>query len=262
MQKLRSVLSEIVYRLRHVAHNGKIRIHIADDSYVVGFASNSEYRRARNFPDHEIDYVEAFADACRDADLVYDIGANVGHFSLVAGTVNPYAEIVAFEPESSNFERLCENIHGNDFDDRACLMQVALGDKKKEIDIFCTSHVPGIGGHRVKADGEKSNEANITVPSLKVDGLVDRGELAPPDLIKIDVEGFEMKVLKGMNKVLENHGPQLFIEVHPNYLLEFGTSEKELVNLLYNFGYRPTQFEGANSQTRHKQVHYLFKKRA
>ena len=61
--------------------------------------------------------------------------------------------------------------------------------------------------------------------------------------MKIDVEGAEFNVLKGMTRILREQPPVLFLEIHPTYLKRFGSSTRELLAFLIGFGYRIVQIE-------------------
>jgi hypothetical protein len=64
-----------------------------------------------------------------------------------------------------------------------------------------------------------------------------------PDIVKIDVEGAELKVLKGMRKTLEEAAPELLIEVHPKMMREFGSSPEELKDYIEGCGYSIQSFD-------------------
>ncbi|HVR08271.1 MAG TPA: FkbM family methyltransferase, partial [Thermoanaerobaculia bacterium] len=78
--------------------------------------------------------------------------------------------------------------------------------------------------------------AVFAVPMQSVDELCADLDFAP-DLIKIDVEGYELAVLSGARATLDRHRPPLFLELHPQRLRELGGSVEEVVRLLAGLGY-------------------------
>ena len=128
--------------------------------------------------------------AIKPGEVLYDIGANVGGYSLIA--LRRGASVVAFEPHHENFRELCRNVSLNDLQLQAMLIPVALSDRRGAL------HNPAFAG---PAGQSMTLENNETGPvSIIADRLDDIGRdcaLPPPNHIKIDVDGFELKVLSG-----------------------------------------------------------------
>jgi FkbM family methyltransferase len=148
-------------------------------------------------------------------DVFYDIGANIGIICLPVAILRNSEQpvIFAFEPHPETAQRLKENIALNDL--RINVYRLAIGDRcgraKLNIENF------GDSTHTIVNSVLKSKKS-IEVPIITIDEFVKQSH-PPPNIIKIDVEGYEMKVLLGMKKTLEsNLIRHLFIEVHPNLL--------------------------------------------
>ena len=133
-------------------------------------------------------------------ETIYDIGANVGTWSLLAKAVFPKASIQAFEPLEScraAFLRNTAPVHGIDFhevalgpDDRVATMHVGA--------VTDTSSLLPPCGH---AERERTAGCELLVRSL--DAFVVANRLPEPDLLKLDVQGYELEVLKGTPKMLQ-----------------------------------------------------------
>ena len=152
--------------------------------------------------------VQAFARSIvRDGDVIYDIGAHAGFFSLLFGRLaGPSGRVYAFEPSRPNFERLRANIQAN----RLAQIEarhLAISDRCGET---------WFEGGRTSLQGRLSAAGGaglVTVQATTIDALVHEG-MAPPSLLKIDVEGAEGAVLRGASCTLARYRPRLLLEVH------------------------------------------------
>jgi FkbM family methyltransferase len=135
---------------------------------------------------------------------VVDVGANIGYYLLfLARAVGSQGVLWCLEPEPENLAELERNLRYNRIGN-ARILPIAAGDKDGEVSLH-----PGING-RVAADGSGS----LTVPLRRLDSVLD----GPVELLKIDVEGYEGHVLAGAERLLAEHRPTLFVEVHPAFL--------------------------------------------
>lgn len=155
--------------------------------------------------------------------LLLDIGAHHGLFSLVFSDLNEHGEVFAFEPSTSPYEILEYNISGNS---RIYTANVALGDKtcslpmKKEWDHFIL---------------DNTEQPEYYVQCIKGDDYFDLKTF--PDIIKLDVEGQELKVLKGLNRIISQAHPIIFLELHPQRVSAYGDSVNDICSLLIKWGY-------------------------
>lgn len=157
-------------------------------------------------------YVQrALASVIRPDMTFYDVGSNVGfHAMLAARLVGPSGHVICFEPFPENASQIEYNAGLNGFT-HVRVRREALGNQDG-IGRFLTSEESTWG----KLDGagaepsRMSGELQVTV--RKLDSIV--AELAPPEVIKIDVEGGEVDVLNGAEQTLRKHRPILLIELH------------------------------------------------
>ena len=176
-------------------------------------------------------------------EILLDIGANVGMYSIYAATIRN-ATVYALEPESQNYSLLNMNIRNNNLDHLAAAYCVGLSDKDSFDYIFMGNLDAGDANHAV---GEPLNfelkpfdnhigfaQGCIT---FKLDTLVETNKLPIPDYIKIDVDGFEHKVIEGALETLKNKKIRsVIIELSP-HLPEHMAS----VELLQNLGFKFSQ---------------------
>jgi FkbM family methyltransferase len=138
-----------------------------------------------------------------DTGVFFDVGANWGWYSVLIATRPSYkGTIHAFEPFPPNFTDLTKMIAGAGLDDRVFCHAIALGDSKGEA---VMSMPDGIHTGLAQVGKEKTG---IKVPLMRLDDL----DLPAPRVVKIDVEGYELMVLKGAKRVIETARPFIIFE--------------------------------------------------
>lgn len=151
--------------------------------------------------------------------MFWDIGAHVGYHSLAFAALG--ADVLAFEPNAANVERLDLNVKRNQkLAPRIRRMAVAVSDSEGQISFRQSDELRGesMGGYVDRALPPLSEEAyatfhSTTVPTVTIDALIGRGERAP-DILKVDVEGAEELVLQGGRKFLSEKSPVVLMEIH------------------------------------------------
>ena len=148
--------------------------------------------------------------AVRPGDVLYDIGANVGTFSLVAAK-HCQARVIAFEPGYSSFARLCDNIQLNGCQHMIVPVPVPLTDNNGVFGFKYRSVDPGQSRHKLKPEawrfrGPTPAAARYEQPMLAMtlDDVVATFRLPEPQHVKIDVDGVEERVLLGARRTLRS----------------------------------------------------------
>jgi FkbM family methyltransferase len=176
-------------------------------------------------------------------DVVLDVGANIGEVCFnMAKVVGSSGAIHSFEPEPFIFSKLLENYNLNSFDN-IHLNNIALGEIESEA-MLAAQVDDNRGGTRIQSGMAKG----VKVKVLTIDKYVSDIELHKLNLIKIDVEGFELKVLKGAEGTLRRFKPMLFIELNDDNLHHQNDSASALISYLYQVGYKNIQH--AENKTR------------
>lgn len=155
----------------------------------------------------------AFVSLLRPGMVVYDVGANVGFFTVIAARLCcPEGHVVAFEPLPENFERIRHNVALNNFQNvMVCCEALSDTDGKA---LFQVSAEPTWGNLVGVGKDIDQKTGTIEVNVSRLDLLVQTDELPVPDLIKIDVEGAEAQVLRGAEDTLRRTRPLLLVELH------------------------------------------------
>ncbi len=147
-----------------------------------------------------------------EGDIFVDVGSNVGYFTLIGSAlVGERGKVYGFEPEEQNFHKLSENVSRNSLTN-VQVMQAALSDTEGTARLYINPI--NEGGHTLL---ESSDTRVALIPTVVFDSWCPPEETSRIRLMKIDVEGFELAVLKGMQKTLEeSHMLEIICEVRRN----------------------------------------------
>jgi FkbM family methyltransferase len=163
---------------------------------------------------YEPKVIGALREHLRVGDTCLDVGGHVGYLTLLmARLVGPGGRVVAFEPIPETFAALRENVSLNHLEN-VRLENTAVGEQEGMISLFCDaaqelSWTPSVSAHRVPGNQIKE----ISVPVLSLDSFLESSSLRPK-LVKIDVEGAELEVLRGARKMLLEARPVVLVEIH------------------------------------------------
>ena len=163
-----------------------------------------------------------------------DVGANIGYFTLLgARCVGSTGKVIAFEPDPENFRLLRDNVELNQLDN-VVVEQVALSDQDGPGQLFLSDD--NLGDHTIFCDDATRQVVGISLISGAEYFGEQRGGL---DVIKVDVQGAEHAVLKGLAPVLRESLPGLavLLEFTPNRLRAAGSSGETLLALLEEIGF-------------------------
>ena len=171
----------------------------------------------------------------RPGSVVIDIGAKIGHHTVIAADrVGPTGRVFAFEPSPENFGRLLENVELNGFIPRVRARQVAIGEQNLQCELYLSD--TNFGDHQIRL-AEKSNRQSLPVALRRLDDEIEPGTRA--DVIKMDVQGAEYLALLGMQRVL-NDSPDvtLISEFWPEGIRRCGHEPRLLLNHLWQQGFQ------------------------
>lgn len=160
----------------------------------------------------EVPVQKAMAQHLRPGHVFYDIGANMGFFSLIASRlVGASGKVCAFEPVSENAAAVRKNIQLNQMD-CARLFEVAVGQTSGNAELLLTEWD---GGSTLSSSVVSPSEpvSRRTVRVVALDDFISAEKLPRPDFVKIDVEGVEPEVIQGMIRTISEARPILLYEV-------------------------------------------------
>ncbi len=167
--------------------------------------------------------------------VLWDVGANIGAIALPLCQRLPHLRVEAFEPSPTVFDKLLRHRVDNPGLDLG-VHQVALADRDGTTAFFASSE-PGNGGLGSLARAHNTVSTPVEVRVARGDGLISAGEIEAPDLIKIDVEGFEPECLDGLAETLRKKRPVLCVESSSYRLLARGLPKDAIAKKLEALGY-------------------------
>lgn len=174
--------------------------------------------------------LELLARETRPGMVCLDVGANIGTATLVmAGATGPHGVVVSLEPHPHNLDKLRTNLALN-ATPHVRVLPVAAGATEGEA-VMVSPGLRNAGMNRIATHGE-SPALDIRVPVRPLDAIVAEENLPRVDLVKIDVEGFEMRVLEGARTLLDRCQPLIVCELADEYLRLQGSSAHEVVAFL------------------------------
>lgn len=199
--------------------------HLKGKKWIVGAGSHGYWLGS-----YEIHKRIAFEKEIKPGMTIYDIGANVGFYSILGALlVGKSGKVIAIEPFSRNVDYIRKHRDLNNL-------------KNIEVLEAAVSNINGKtffeAGESI-ATGHLSEGGSIEVRSVRLDDLIEDGVFPPPDVIKVDVEGAEAEVFKGSTKLIQKHRPLIFLDTHGRDV------HQSTINLLSVYGY---QFEAIDER--------------
>lgn len=167
-------------------------------------------------------------------DVLYDVGANLGFFSLLgARLAGAEGHVYAFEAAPDNAAAIASNVQLNRVGNVTVIQKAVAAaggvGRLQVVDDQSWSKLEDYGEH-------PNTERVIEVELVALDDLVAAGEVRVPTVVKIDVEGAEIAVLEGMRETIRRHRPAIICELHGTH--------REFVALMREHGYRLVNLEG------------------
>jgi len=186
----------------------------------------------------------ACIEACRNKNCVVDVGAHIGLVTMpMSSVISKNGRVIAFEPATMNLKYLHEHVQNNHLDNveiHDCL----LGDIiKNNVKFYEQKSATGMNSLVVKKN--HSSYTQTHKKQMTLDAIFAENGLMP-QVIKIDVEGAEIKVLKGSINTIKKYQPLIFLSVHPVEIELLNQSIDELKTLIDSIGYCVVNIDGSS----------------
>jgi len=181
-----------------------------DSTESQGATRNHELWRAETYATKEPDTIAWIDEFFREGDVVYDVGANIGQYSLYAARrLHGQCAVHAFEPEALNYAKLNRNIVLNGLTGVIVPYCLAISDETRLDTFYVQSFAPGAALHtfgRPVTQGERPFEAQNQqgTMAVSIDDLTGRFGMPFPNHVKVDVDGLEEKVVAGAETALDD----------------------------------------------------------
>lgn len=238
---------DLVYLLEYYVSNGEISIGI--DEYTATFLvdNRKEYKRISEYG-QEREIIELIISTLSTDDVFWDIGANIGLYSIFSAKQVQQGAVVAFEPHPQNYESLRRNIKQNDLSNISA-EKIALANENTVGVLTLEDTEAGAGGNTLES---KHRSDDLFESSQEIDIIVRQGDMILekdipfPNVIKIDVEGAELDTIKGMETILsDDKCREVFCEVHKHY----SVSPENYEDLMSELGFESSIIRETSIQT-------------
>jgi FkbM family methyltransferase len=221
---------------------------VNEDVFRLVYEHGARYDRADNMV-YEPHFYGPFVERVRPGMAVFDVGAHIGMFTLGAAKRIGDGRVYAFEPAPQTYDILRRHVAYNGWEDRVEAVQAVVSDTEGTMPfyVYGLSMAASLGRDNVALSPEQFEQPiqEIQVASVTLDAFcAERG--VEPDLVKIDVEGAELRVLRGAERVLREVRPVILCEIHPHLMENLGDSEAELRAFLNRLGYALTPLSEPN----------------
>lgn len=172
----------------------------------------------------------------RPGDVMGDIGANVGVYTILAAK-NTGAKVIAIEPVSAAFHHLTRNVALNRVSNLATILNCGVANVKGELEF--TMSMDAVNHVAVAEDKIKCTKL-LKVPVRTTDDIFQNNK---PVLLKIDVEGFELPVIRGAKSILKSDELSAIIIELNGSGMRYGFRDDEIHNELLSFGFSPYEYD-------------------
>jgi FkbM family methyltransferase len=167
--------------------------------------------------------------------VFFDVGANVGYYSLLLSPLlGPTGSAHGFEPVSQQCERFRRNIELSGLINIVVNREIVSDSAGEKVIHVGTDDNSGTASVALIP---RPDDITETVPATTLDQYFARRGLTRVDVIKIDVQGHELAVLRGGEQLLRRHRPVLLVEIHSPSLLESGSNKEEIYHYLETLGF-------------------------
>lgn len=236
--KFKTILRLIWWKVNQIFFKFPSIVELKKDVSYIAYPDSSfgglvVYTRLPEF--YEMNY---FDNIIETNDTVIDVGVHMGDYTLLAASNISSGQVLAFEPSKEALRVLSQNIAVNGYNRKVRVYPVVASDKNGNIDFVDNdrseiSHI----------NFSKTSKSSIKVKTVKIDDVISDESIKSVKIIKIDVEGAELFVLKGMKESLSKGIiKQMLIEVNSD-CENYGISPEDTFNFIKSFGYKLYYFD-------------------
>lgn len=222
--------------VRHLHRAGVVRCALPNERVLKLWSRGDDWVCTQIFwkglSGYEPETVPMFLRLATSAQVVFDVGAYVGFYAVLAALVNPSVRVYAFEPHPNAYARLLRNVQINNLVNVECL-QMAAGEADASSALFCgPGWLPTSSSLSAEFMGSHGALPGVSVEVVSLDAFVRKFGIERVDLLKIDTESTEPQILRGMLETLRRDRPSIICEV-----LRGRGAEDRLEDILGGLGY-------------------------
>jgi FkbM family methyltransferase len=190
------------------------------NNHVFYFQYGHEHFR-EYYKNCELETKKILPDILKKNSIIFDLGANVGYYSAIFSYYSPKGKIFAFEPGYKNFNFLKLNVKS--------YSNIYLSDN-------AVSNFTGEKKDIIHSIWNVETEQRL-FKFIKIDDYIFQNKINKIDLIKIDIDGYELEALQGMKNILKTFNPYFLIEIN-HAVKTRNTTEKQIINYMKSYSYQ------------------------
>ncbi len=197
-----------------------VTVRDGDERYAFRCRDHAEFVRVYTMLEREEGTVEWLQEELRPDDVLYDIGANIGAFTVLGATRVPRGAVYAFEPHLANAASLLANVGLNGLEEVVRVLSCPLSAQDGAFAFEYEDLQAGTAFSHLAARADRAGRPGAINTELKLATTIDRllaeGAIHPADVVKLDVDGLELEVLRGMRAYLLGPDRPRVIQVEVN----------------------------------------------
>ena len=234
---------EVYDSVRYALADERVSFEVDGHTATFHVPKKSEYSRLRSAKGERTVLTDLLSRLEPD-DVFYDVGANIGLYSCFVTNVITDGRVVAFEPHPANVARLKENLALNA--GNPLVHQCALSNESGRGSLELHGTEAGAGQHALAmADSDDSIDIELTTG----DDVVSRDGVPAPNVIKIDVEGAELDVLRGLRRTVASESCRfVYCEVHRETIGRYGDDPHQVVEFFEQFDFDITRLHDRGTE--------------
>ena len=262
------------YVYDYLRNSNFVTIKFKDSSNINLFCPSSMSKmRAEKFYSKEpitIEWIDNFNSSKEKQIIFWDIGANVGTFSIYSALTHKNIEVHAFEPSTSNLVLLSKNISLNNLSDHISINQLPLTDRSSENKHLLMREKRFVEGGAQNSFGVNmdyngdlfKSKTEYKILGTSIDYMIEKKILDLPDYIKIDVDGIEHFILSGAKETLkEKKIKSVLIEINENFLDQFENCKKVLLEAGFEFKKKDFASSKENKSKYQNMFNYIYERK-
>ncbi|EKD67427.1 MAG: hypothetical protein ACD_48C00414G0002 [uncultured bacterium] len=217
---------------QHISYPAKIEMNLDDTrTQFIAYTRGDETRILTN--GHEHDYQLAASKHIKYGDVIWDIGAYQGTWTIPLAAIHKENTFYCFEPDPKYFDILQKNLQLNNLN-TVYAYPYAISNTSGNQELYLHSQFNHCSALRQLYP--KQTAQAVRVQTKTIDNCVSTYLIPPPDILKIEVEGAENMVLQGMRSIHPRH---IFLEIHtPEFLEKYDTDPISIYNEMKQQGYK------------------------
>jgi FkbM family methyltransferase len=205
------------------------------DNIVLKFDTKRKISKQWYYPryilgkPHEPSITNLFVEKIKQSDVVLDIGANQGYFTVLAAKLIDKGSVHAFEMDPVLLPCINDSLKLNKGICKIYVNQAAVYETSGELLTFAPHKKNNLTTNSLLYRNYQNIQ--LITQTISLDEYCEKMDIVP-NFIKIDVEGAELSALKGMKNILEKYQPSLLIEIHPKQLGQVNQTGKDIINYI------------------------------